>query len=119
MRPLFLFQGTFDTDRMRKNFALDDGTMYSGTVLMALGKHIEGQNAHELLVQLRVQAGHIGALLKGLCYSDQTIGRYLSKNELDGIMSPENILPHAVEKILRLYRLRNGFDKGSSKDQSH
>ncbi len=105
-----LSKGYFDTQRMSKNFELDDGTMYSGAIMMALGKHIGRQNAHELLVRLRVESDVKGVLLKDLYYSDKEIAKYLSKGELDDIMSPGNILPHAVgktDKILRLYRQRH------------
>ncbi len=59
-----LSKGYFDTQRMSKNFELDDGTMYSGAIMMALGKHIGRQNAHELLVRLRVESDVKGVLLK-------------------------------------------------------
>ncbi|EHL97362.1 hypothetical protein HMPREF9103_02018, partial [Lentilactobacillus parafarraginis F0439] len=55
---------------MAKNFDLDDGTMYSGAIMMALGKYIGRQNAHELLVRLRVEADDQDVLLWDLYYSD-------------------------------------------------
>lgn len=112
-----LSKGYFDTQRMAKNFDLDDGTMYSGAIMMALGKYIGRQNAHELLVRLRVEADDQDVLLWDLYYSDKEIAKYLSRDDLNRIMSPENVLPHAVEKtekILRLYRQRNGSDMVSS-----
>ncbi|EHL97346.1 hypothetical protein HMPREF9103_02021 [Lentilactobacillus parafarraginis F0439] len=56
-------------------------------------------------------------MLWDLYYSDKEIAKYLSRDDLNRIMSPENVLPHAVEKtekILRLYRQRNGSDMVSS-----
>ncbi|MFD1126478.1 lyase family protein [Lentilactobacillus raoultii] len=107
--------GKFNTKRMAENFILGDGTMYSGALMMALAKKGLGrQDAHELLVRLRVKADSENQLLKDLFYSDKTIAKYLNRQELDQIMSPEAGVPHAVEKtqkILKLYRQRHPLMK--------
>lgn len=107
--------GKFDTKRMAENFILGDGTMYSGALMMALAKKGMGrQDAHELLVRLRVKADEENKLLKDLFYSDDTIAKYLSRQDLDKVMSPEAGVPHALDKtnkILGLYRKRHPLNK--------
>ncbi|GAF37862.1 hypothetical protein [Lentilactobacillus farraginis] len=107
--------GQFDSKRMAENFILGDGTMYSGALMMALAKKGLGrQDAHELLVRLRVKADKEDKLLKDLFYTDETIAKYLSRQDLDKVMSPEAGVPHAVEKtdkILNLYRKRHPLNE--------
>lgn len=105
-----LRKGHFNTKRMQDNFALDDGTMYSGALMMKLAKYMGRQDAHELLVALRVKADTEDKTLRDLFYKDKTIAIYLSKKDLDNIMSPNTAVPHAVEKtdkILKLYSERH------------
>lgn len=105
-----LKEGRFNVNRMAENFLLDDGTMYSGALMMALAKSMGRQDAHGLLVDLRVQADDRQQSLRDCFYQDQTIAKYLSHDDLNRIMSPEAGVPHAVEKtdkILKLYRKRH------------
>ncbi|GAA2983319.1 lyase family protein [Lentilactobacillus parakefiri] len=110
--------GQFNPQRMRQNLSADDGTIYSGSLMMALAKFMGRENAHGLLVKLRDKADHQQVTLRDLFYADATIAKYLSKAELDRVMTPNDHLDNAIsktEQILKLYKARH-FNVNNGKE---
>lgn len=111
--------GQFKPQRMRQNLSADDGTMYSGSLMMALAKHMGRENAHGLLVKLRDQADREHVTLRDLFYADPTIAKYLSSDDLDRLMRPDGHLGNAIsktERILKLYKTRHSNVKNRKED---
>lgn len=113
--------GKFSPQRMLKNLAADDGTMYSGALMLKLAESMGRENAHNLLVALRAKADDQEIPLKQLFYSDSTISQYLSHADLDGLMTPSGHVGNAIAKtntILNLYSKRHLTDD-QRKEDSH
>ncbi|MBA1433831.1 hypothetical protein [Bombilactobacillus bombi] len=104
---VLLTKGTFNTKKMFTNLQLDDGTMFSGTLMMAMSPRSGRQQAHDLLYQVRVLADKKQQDLSTVLKNNPKITQVLSTQELQTIMTPSiehipNVLIK-VQKILKLY----------------
>ncbi|MCO6541043.1 MAG: 3-carboxy-cis,cis-muconate cycloisomerase [Lactobacillus sp.] len=105
---VLLTKGQFNIEKMRNNLQLDDGTMYSGALMVAMSSKIGRQKAHDLLYQMRVEADAQGKSLRVVIENSPRIGAVLSADELQAIMTPSvEHIPNAlfkVQKILQLFK---------------
>ena len=75
-------------DRMRENLGLLDGLLLSEAVMLALGRHIGRQQAHEVVYELCMDAVEGRLPFRRLLLEDPRVSPYLGAAELDALLDP-------------------------------
>jgi 3-carboxy-cis,cis-muconate cycloisomerase len=75
-------------DRMQRNLGLLDGLLLSEAVMLALGRHIGRQRAHEVLYELCMDAVEARRPLREVLVEDRRVSAYLGPKELDTLLDP-------------------------------
>ena len=77
-----------DKKRMLENLNLTHGLLYSEAVMLALGKKIGKQTAHEVVYTICMDCFENGIeFIEGLC-ADEKVASCLSREELEALMNP-------------------------------
>ncbi|MCS7143469.1 MAG: adenylosuccinate lyase [Archaeoglobaceae archaeon] len=89
-----------DLENVRKNLEAQKGLNLSEAVMIELTKRgVDRQEAHEILRKASMMAyANRSSLLEELI-KDQSVLRYLKKEELSNLLKPENYLGTALERI--------------------
>jgi adenylosuccinate lyase len=74
--------------RMRDNLQVLDGLLLSEAVMLALGRHIGRQQAHEVVYELCMDAVEGQRSLRQLLLEDPRVRPYLAPAELDALLDP-------------------------------
>ncbi len=92
-----------DLNRIRENLERLKGLNLSEAVMISLTKKGMGrQEAHELVRNASMRAYENGTSLLEELLKDETVGRYLSEEELRVLLKPENYLGTARERVERV-----------------
>ena len=75
-------------ERMRENLGLLDGLLLSEAVMLALGRHIGRQRAHEVVYELCMDAVEKRAPFRQLLLEDPRVNPYLGEADLDALLDP-------------------------------
>ncbi|WP_214408491.1 class-II fumarase/aspartase family protein [Sphaerisporangium fuscum] len=84
------------TDRMRQNTEHVAGQVVSERLMLALGKHVGKQTAHEHVYELSQESRSTGTPLEELVRQNG-VAQHLSAEELDGIFDPSSYLGASAE----------------------
>lgn len=114
-RAILLLQNlVVHKERMKRNLNVLHGLIFSEALMMELGKKIGRQTAHDILHELSMQAytteTHLGELLK----KDRRVNGWLSSEQIDAIMRPENYIGLAPFFAEQLKKQKDKYfsDKG-------
>jgi adenylosuccinate lyase len=89
-------------DQMKRNLGLTGGAILTEAVMMALARKGMGrQKAHELMRGISTKAAKEGKPVRDMLLESREISGYLSKDEIDSLMKPENYLGKTSEIISR------------------
>jgi adenylosuccinate lyase len=75
-------------ERMRENLGLLDGLLLSEAVMLALGRHIGRQRAHEVVYELCMDAIERRVPFRRLLLEDPRVNPYLGETDLDALLDP-------------------------------
>lgn len=82
-------------EHMRRSLGVLHGLIFSEAIMMALGKKIGRQSAHEIVHELSMQAFTSEQPLATLLKSDPRVNAHLTATKIDTIMQPENYIGQA------------------------
>ncbi len=89
-----------DAEKARENLEKQLGINMSEALMIALTKKgVSRQEAHEILRRNAMRAYEESRALKDILLEDDTILRYLSPEEIEDLLKPENYLGTARERI--------------------
>jgi adenylosuccinate lyase len=89
-----------DEKRMLKNMESTQGRFMSEAVMMALTrKGLSRQTAHELLRKLTIKSELQKRHFREVLLQDATVGKKLSKREIDVALNPKNYLGTATKQV--------------------
>lgn len=89
-----------DVEKARENLEKQLGINMSEALMIALTKKgVSRQEAHEILRKNAMKAYGENRPLKDVLIEDERILRYLSPEEIDSLLKPENYLGTSVERI--------------------
>ncbi len=92
-----------DKERARQNLIAQKGLNMSEAVMIALTKKgVSRQEAHEMLREAAMRAYRNGTTLLDELLKDEKIMQYFTKDEIEGILKPENYLGTAIKRIDRV-----------------
>ena len=86
-------------ERMRENLNLTKGLMYAEPVMLALGKHIGKQTAHEVVYEISMDCFENNVLFIDGLLANETVAKYLTRADLENIMQPEHYIGDAIYYI--------------------
>ncbi len=87
-------------ENIKKNLELLNGLNMGEAVMIELTKKGVGrQEAHEIVRQSAMTARETGGQMKDALLGNETVSKYLSENEITGIMDPEKYIGTAVEQV--------------------
>lgn len=90
--------------RMRKNLDLTNGLMFAEPVMLALGKSIGKQTAHEVVYEISMDCFENDVpFIEGLL-KNETVAKHLDRAALEDIMRPENYTGESAyfaEKVVK------------------
>jgi adenylosuccinate lyase len=90
----------FYPENIRKNLELLNGLNMGEAVMIELTKKGVGrQEAHEIVRQSAMAARETGGHMKDALLGNETVSRYLSDDDITGIMDPEKYIGTAVEQV--------------------
>ena len=75
-------------DRMQRNLGLLDGLLLSEAVMLALGRQIGRQRAHEVVYELCMDAVEARRPLREVLLEDPRVSAHLGPKELDALLDP-------------------------------
>ncbi len=100
-------------ENIKKNLGLTRGLNMAEAVMIALAKKGMGrQEAHELLRRLAVEAFNSGREYAEVLKESQQIKKYLSEEEIEEALKPENYIGTAVEQVRRVLEVAKKERKG-------
>ncbi|WP_052404737.1 adenylosuccinate lyase [Bacillus rubiinfantis] len=79
-------------DNMRRNINKLHGLIFSEAIMLAIGKKVGRQNAHEIIHELAMEAIDKQMPLKDLLKENEVVMSNISLQEIDDLMNPENYL---------------------------
>ena len=89
-----------DEARMRENLALTQGRIMSEAVMLALTRKGMGrQEAHRLLRELTAKSLSEGREFKEVLLESQAVRQYLSEEEVEEALKPENYLGTTIQQV--------------------
>lgn len=90
-------------ENIRRNLESTKGLIMSEAVMMAMvSKGADRQWAHEVVRRCSMEAWRTGKHLKEILAADPEVGKYLSAEELEQVMRPENYIGTAREQVDRV-----------------
>jgi len=90
-------------ENIRKNLDSMRGLIMSEAVMMAMvSKGADRQWAHELVRRCSMEAWRTGKHLKDVLTANQEVRRYLTAEEVERVMKPENYIGTAREQVDRV-----------------
>jgi adenylosuccinate lyase len=90
----------FYPENIRKNLELLNGMNMGEAVMIELTrKGVGRQEAHEIVRQSAMTARETGRHMKDALLGNETVSRYLSEDDITGIMDPEKYIGTAVEQV--------------------
>jgi adenylosuccinate lyase len=90
----------FYPENIRKNLELLNGLNMGEAVMIELTrKDVGRQEAHEIVRQSAMAARETGRHMKDALLGNETVSRYLSEDDITGIMEPEKYIGTAVEQV--------------------
>lgn len=96
-------------DKMLANLNLMGGLIVSERVMFVLGQKIGKQTAHHLVYELSMQSEEKGEAFSTLLAENETVKKYLSREEITELLNPVHYTGSAVQKteeVLALVRAR-------------
>jgi adenylosuccinate lyase len=91
-------------DRMAKNLEMMKGLIFSQQLLMKLAeKGIERQKAYVMVQRNAMKVWETGQEFKGLISGDHEIGKYLSKEEIEGLFDLDYHFKHVDDIFDRVF----------------
>ena len=85
---------------MRENLALTQGRIMSEAVMLALTRKGMGrQEAHRLLRELTAKSLSEGREFKEVLLESQAVRQYLSEEEVEEALKPENYLGTTIQQV--------------------
>ena len=85
--------------QMALNLELQNGLLLSEKVMFELGKRLGKQTAHSLVYQCSMQAFEQNKHFKEALMQNEELVKYLSAQELEEWLNPQNYLGNAPEKV--------------------
>ena len=85
--------------QMALNLELQNGLLLSEKVMFELGKRLGKQTAHSLVYQCSMQAFEQNKHFKEALMQNEELAKYLSAQELEKWLNPQNYLGNAPEKV--------------------
>jgi adenylosuccinate lyase len=90
----------FYPENIRKNLELLNGLNMGEAVMIELTrKGVGRQEAHEIVRQSAMTARETGGHMKDALLGNETVSKYLSDDDITGIMDPEKYIGTAVEQV--------------------
>jgi adenylosuccinate lyase len=89
-------------ERMARNLHHLDGLMLSEAVMLALGRHIGRQMAHELIYACSMQAVEAGRPFRETLAENASVTQYLSTADIDRLLDPAAYTGLAAEFVDRV-----------------
>lgn len=91
-----------DPDRMRRNLEVTGGAIMSEAVMVALAmKGLKRHEAHDLLRRIKERSERAGRGFREEVLEDGVVLKYLTKEEVEGLLRPENYIGKSPELISR------------------
>lgn len=103
-------KGSFNREAMEQNLYQDGGMLLSERLMLALGKHIGKQTAHQLMYDLANEAREKNECFSELVRQNEHVQKYLPVEEGEQLLDPHAYVGLAVEqteKVLRLFYERH------------
>ena len=85
--------------QMAINLELQNGLLLSEKIMFELGKLLGKQTAHSLVYQCSMQAFEQNKHFKEALMQNEELAKYLSAQELEKWLNPQNYLGNAPEKV--------------------
>ena len=85
--------------QMAINLELQNGLLLSEKIMFELGKRLGKQTAHSLVYQCSMQAFEQNKHFKEALMQNEELAKYLSAQELEEWLNPQNYLGNAPEKV--------------------
>ena len=79
---------TVKTERMRANLDLTNGLIMAEPVMLALGKQIGRQEAHDVVYDAAQTAATTGKQFADLLAADERVANRLSRTDIDALLDP-------------------------------
>lgn len=86
-------------ERMQQNLSQGGGYIMAEAVMMGLAPHIGRQAAHECVAAVTVKGREQGLSLRETLLADETIASYLSVQDLDRLLDPNNYTGRSSDMI--------------------
>lgn len=96
-------------EQMRRNLDLLGGMMLSERVMLALGKRLGKQTAHEVVYEIAMDARQRGVSFRDALLADHRLRASFSSEALEELLDPVTYLGLAPDMVDRV--VRNGSDK--------
>ncbi len=97
-------------EAVKRNLERQKGLNMSEAVMIALTrKGMSRQDAHELLRKLSIKAREEGKHLKDVLIESEVVRKYLSEEEIEELVKPENYLGTAIKRIERVVERVKAF----------
>ena len=105
---------SLNQEAIKQNLEAQKGLNLSEAVMVALTlKGISRQEAHEMLRESAMRAYETGEEYLEVLKRDEKIRKYLSENELEKLLRPENYLGTAVRRVESVIEWINSVFKNS------
>ena len=92
-------------DRMERNLNISRGLIYSQRILNALiDKGVDRKRAYEIVQRLAFKSWNEGKEFKKLLTEDETVGTFLSEEEIENLFDPKFYLKYVDEIFSRFER---------------
>jgi adenylosuccinate lyase len=98
---------TVDPGRMKTNLDLLKGLLLSESVMIALGKKIGKQSAHEVIYEDAMKSMKDAVDFKQVLMEDVRVSQHLTRSEIDRLLSPEDYIglaPRMARDMVSLSR---------------
>ncbi|MBO8181730.1 MAG: adenylosuccinate lyase [Archaeoglobus sp.] len=105
---------SLNEEAIRRNLEAQKGLNLSEAVMVALTlKGVSRQEAHEILREAAMKAYESGEEFLAVLRKDDRIRKYLSEDELESLLKPENYLGTAVRRVESVIEWINSVFKNS------
>ena len=109
-RAIFIMQGlVVNPKHMQRSLEALHGLIFSEALMMALGRRLGRQSAHEILHELSMQAFAQEIPLAELLKADGRVNQVLTAQEIDAIMRPEGYVGQAPFFAAQLKRQADAY----------
>jgi adenylosuccinate lyase len=110
-----LFEGLqVNEEKMFANTGILKGLILSERVMLALGKKIGRQSAHEIVYRISMEAFEKGIDFKKALLEDKEFSRYFEESEVDEMLDPRKYVGlsgQIVDEVLAMTEKERGTDK--------